>query len=170
MINIIKEKYTEQEPYTIESYPYGRLRCKKRVWIESIKNKGDRLNEQTQNPKTLIWNKPKKSTYSAVMVLYFKENGYIDNLNLDFTTEEERYKNFIERVGEYCFNELQENQLKIMRAYIKTYKNVSFEIRAEPNRTQEEGEQHDKNQEEIKNKIQQSINYNYNKDEGVLND
>ena len=166
-MNIIKEKYTEETPYIIESYPYGRLRCKMRVWVESVKNKGDRYTTQTQNPKTLVWNKPKKSTYSAVMVLYFKENGFIDYLNLNFTTEAESYKKFIESVGDYPFNDEQLSQLRVMRAYIKTYENVTIEIRPR-NGTEEEQEKQNKEQEEIKDKINQTINYHYNKDKVVV--
>ena len=166
-MNIIKERYTEENPYIIESYPYGRLRCKMRVWVESVKNKGDRYTTQTQNPKTLVWNKPKKSTYSAVMVLYFKENGFIDYLNLNFTTEAESYKKFIASVGDYPFNDEQLSQLRVMRAYIKTYENVTFEIRPR-NGTEEEQKIKDKEQEEIKDKIKQSISYNYNTDKVVV--
>lgn len=55
--------------YIIEDYPYGRLRCQMRVWMEYRAGHGFRKVTQTQNPKTGRWNAPKKSTYYPVMVL-----------------------------------------------------------------------------------------------------
>ncbi len=167
-MEIIKEKYTEENPYIIKSYPYGRLRCKMRVWVESVKNKGDRYCTQTENPKTFVWNKPKKSTYTGVMVLYFDDDRHITYLGLYPSTNAEEYKNFIEKIGDYDFNDLQKERLKMIRAYIKTYENVSFKCEINPQRTEEEQKQHDREQEEAQNKINQSLNYNYQKDEEVL--
>ncbi len=66
--------------YVVEDYPYGfRLRCKKRYWIERTKN-GERICEQTSNPKKAgeVWNKPKKSTYVDIMFLMIAEDtGYV---------------------------------------------------------------------------------------------
>jgi len=53
----------------VENYPYGFvLKTKKRYSIEQNK-KGCRVIEQTLNPKTNQWNKPKKSTYSPIKKL-----------------------------------------------------------------------------------------------------
>lgn len=56
-----------------DGYPYGRLRCKRRVWVETTKN-GQRFCAQTTDPKRSVefWNKPKCSTYSEVVVLYLE--------------------------------------------------------------------------------------------------
>lgn len=71
--------------YVVNDYPYGfRLRCKMRYWIERTK-KGERFCSQTTNPKRVdeVWNKPKKSTYCALMCMYqnniegHKEFGHI---------------------------------------------------------------------------------------------
>ena len=167
-MEIIKQKYTEENPYIIKDYPYGFKKCLMRVWIESVKNKGDRYMTQTQNPKTLIWNKPKKSIYNAVMVLYFDEKKHITYLGLYPSTSKEDYKKFIDSVGDYDFNELQKEQLRILRAYIKTYENVSFKCELQPQRTEEEQKQHDREQEEAQNRINKSFNDNYQKDEGDL--
>ena len=53
-------------------YPYGfRLRCTRRCWLEYVKGRGFRLCTQTSNPKRagLVWNAPKKSTYTALACL-----------------------------------------------------------------------------------------------------
>lgn len=56
-----------------DGYPYGRLRCKRRVWVETTKH-GQRFCAQTTDPKraTEFWNKPKCSTYHEVVVLYLE--------------------------------------------------------------------------------------------------
>ncbi len=167
-MEIIKEKYTEETPYIIKDYPYGFKKCLMRVWVESVKNKGDRYCTQTQNPKTFVWNKPKKSTYTGVMILYFNDNKHINWFGLYPSTDAEAYKKFIEKVGDYNFNDLQKERLKVIRAYIKTYENVSFKCELQPQRTEEEQKQHDREQEEAQNRINKSFNDNYQKDEGDL--
>ena len=73
---------SEETAYLVDDYPYGfRLRCKIRYWIETTKN-GQRFCSQTTNPKRpgTVWNKPKKSTYCALMVLTQDEsNGHISS-------------------------------------------------------------------------------------------
>lgn len=60
---------TKEAPLEIEGYPYGFLTTKKRYWIEYKKGYGQKLVTQTQDPKSLRWNKPKASTYSSGIVL-----------------------------------------------------------------------------------------------------
>jgi len=60
---------TQETAYIIEDYPYGRLRTKMRIWVEHSAKHGDRVVRQTLNPKTGKWNKPKKSTYSPIILL-----------------------------------------------------------------------------------------------------
>lgn len=67
----------EQNALIVDNYPYGRLRTQKKYWIESAPKKGDRLCEQTKNPKYGNWNKPKKSTYTCIGVLYKNEIGHV---------------------------------------------------------------------------------------------
>lgn len=49
---ILVEQPTQENPFVVESYPYGRFRTQARFWVESVKNKGDRFVKQTLNPKT----------------------------------------------------------------------------------------------------------------------
>lgn len=66
--------------YVVDDYPYGRrLRCKIRYWIETKPKFGQRWMSQTTNPKQPghPWNKPKGSTYSALMVMYLDEKGHV---------------------------------------------------------------------------------------------
>lgn len=65
--------------YLVPDYPYGRVvRCRIRYWIEFKASQGFRFMAQTENPKTLQWNKPKASTYQPVAgAMYLDENGHV---------------------------------------------------------------------------------------------
>jgi len=69
---------SEETAYLIEDYPYGRLRCQRKVWLESDPKKGVRFVAQTNNPKNGRWNKPHKSTYSDVAgCLYLDTENHV---------------------------------------------------------------------------------------------
>jgi len=69
---------TQANALIVKDYPYGfRLRTQIRYWITTDKKKGDRFYSQTLNPKTQVWNKPKSSTYSAVMIMISNEQEHI---------------------------------------------------------------------------------------------
>lgn len=72
--------------YIIEDYPYGSLRCVRRSWIETTKH-GQRICHQTTDPKKSVeyWNKPKKSTYSDLIVMGIAEDtGYLTSDRISF--------------------------------------------------------------------------------------
>ena len=188
MNQIIKQQPTEKNPIVVDNYPYGFKRTQIRYWVESVKNKGDRFVSQTLNPKTQLWNKPKKSTYNAVDIVYRNEKGYITYYGLYRSTSKEDHQKFIDFIGDLEINDLQKEELKILRSYIKTYENVSFECKAVEYRNKETGEiktqiglfelnkyekveneEKDQEQEEIKLRLKKTIVYNYNHDEGGLN-
>lgn len=106
--------------YIVESYPYGRMRCRKRYWIEHIKGK-DRLVEQTSNPKkdNLFWNKPKKSTYNWIECLYLDKNNHVQSYGIYKT-----YVNLkqVEIMKDLFYSILDEDQKQIVDALIKAYK------------------------------------------------
>jgi len=186
---IIQNQPTEENPIVVENYPYGRLRTQMRYWNESIKKKGDKFCSQTKNPKTGLWNKPnRKQTYNAVNVVYEEaETGYIRYFGLRASTSAESYKKFVEMAGNVKFNPLQEEQLKIVRAYIKAYEGVTWEIRKEQFRHKETGEivteiplmqineyekvtdeEHDEREKKTQDNINKSVGYHYHTDEGTL--
>lgn len=167
-MGIMKIQPTEENPHIVNNYPYGRLKCICKFWVESVKNKGDRWVKQTQNPKTDVWNKPKKSTYSAVMVAYIDDKGHATYKSSYMNTDLEKYKEFMEFVDDLVLNDLQLSQLRLIRAYIKAYEGVSFVINSKPIRTEEEEKKHDEEQKDIQKNILKRVAYNYNKDEGVL--
>lgn len=62
---------SEDTAYLVDDYPYGRrVRTQIRYWIETNAKHGDRFCSQTLNPKTGRWNKPKKSTYTGVGIMF----------------------------------------------------------------------------------------------------
>ena len=65
--------------YLVPDYPYGRVvRCRIRYWIECKPGKGFRFMAQTENPKTLQWNKPKATIYGEIAgAMYLDENGHV---------------------------------------------------------------------------------------------
>ncbi|MCQ3977570.1 MAG: hypothetical protein DPW09_29425, partial [Anaerolineae bacterium] len=67
-------------------YPYGRrLRCQRRVWVETKPRHGMRLVTQTSNPRRagLVWNAPHPETYQDLIALWVDDKGFIqtDSLN-----------------------------------------------------------------------------------------
>jgi len=126
-MEILKEP-TEENPVTVNNYPYGFKKTEARFWIDTGK-KGQRVVFQTLNPKTGVWNKPKLSTYSDIRVLYRNDsNGHIENTGLDFgSTGEEELKEFVNTFGT-VLTDWQLNRLLVLKAIIKTRKVVTVSI------------------------------------------
>ncbi len=81
----LPDHYSMETAYLVDDYPYGRqLRCRIRYWIEFDAKKGYRFCAQTEDPKTLRWNNPKKSTYSHLaMEMYLDSRDYVQYASLD---------------------------------------------------------------------------------------
>ncbi len=167
---ILNPQPTENAPVVVDNYPYGRHRTLMRYWVESVKKKGDRFVSQTLNPSTKQWNKPKKATYNAVNVVYRDEsNGHISYFALCRTTEVKSYKKFIDFIGDLELNELQKEELKVLRAYIKTYEGVTFSCReVSSEETEEERKAHEEKQNEIQKTINKAVSFTYHNDLEVL--
>ena len=81
--------YKTGEVKCCESYPYGRLRTKAFFSVEFVKGKGFRSVFQTINPKTGILNKPKKNTYTPILLLSENdENGHFKTVGCSFYSED----------------------------------------------------------------------------------
>lgn len=92
-LNNMKYFRTKQTA-TTEDYPYGRLRCTATFGTEWDKKKGYRSVFQTINPKTGRVNAPKKSTYTDIMVMYQKEDGFIGHTVFSFYDEKSNERAF----------------------------------------------------------------------------
>ena len=74
---------------TVENYPYGRLKCTAFFGTEFKKGKGFRSTKQTINPKNRRLNKPDKSTYSPILLMYQDaETGYFKHHGLNPNSED----------------------------------------------------------------------------------
>lgn len=74
----------------VENYPYGfTLRTSLFDTMEFNPKKGYRHVTQTINPKTGKLNKPKKSTYSELLVRFFNEDGHIKVNSFSFNGDEQ---------------------------------------------------------------------------------
>ena len=189
-LEIFKNQPTEENPYIIQSYPYGRLRTQMKVWVETVKKKGDRVCRQTLNPKTNLWNKPKKSTYDEVILMGIDlETGYIERVyTLTHWDGEEKYKKKIEFIQEkkINLNSLQQIQVKELNVIYKIREHLDFEFKPVQYRHKVTGEittqipimkmsdyeEIGKEEREEKEKKQNvnlaKLNYLYSKEEGLI--
>lgn len=94
---------SEETAHTVDDYPYGRLRCKRRVWLESDPKRGFRLVTQTQNPKNGRWNAPHKSTYTEVAAcLYLDDKEHVQWTGVNPYTDAPAALAFAQDFGNNC--------------------------------------------------------------------
>ena len=117
----------EESAVLVDDYPYGYTqRTQIRYWLETTKN-GDRFCSQTLNPKTGRWNKPKKSTYSDVGMMYRYENGHVKWTGVHTWSDEEFLSRFVELVGDHL-TLAQRNKLARIKGVRKAFEGVTYEI------------------------------------------
>lgn len=96
---IVKPLYghtSEDTAYLIADYPYGRLRCQMKVWLETDVKKGVRFVSRTENPKNGVWNAPKKSTYSLLAGnMYIDEVGHVQWTSVHEYSGADKVREFI---------------------------------------------------------------------------
>lgn len=101
---VVKPLYnhtSESTAYIVPDYPYGRLRCQIKYWLEHNPNKGYRLVSQTENPKTGRWNAPKKSTYvSLAAAMYLDEKNHVVWKGISEYSKPEEVISFIQEFPE----------------------------------------------------------------------
>lgn len=153
----------ESSAYVVDDYPYGfRQRTQIRYWIESVAKKGDRVCSQTLNPKTLQWNKPKKSTYSAVCVLGLNDQNHVTNIGFALGWDnEEKILDFIEKIGGVDkLNDLQLKQVKRGIAISRTQKHIKVEVVNATNWSEGERQAHKEKQARVKKTLAKIYAYN----------
>ena len=120
---------TESNPIVKDNYPYGFKRTQIRYYLETTKQ-GDRFVSQTLNPKTNEWNKPKKSTYSNVMIIAEDERGYIKHKSFSYYADKEEFEKFLRDVDVSQLNQLQQEKIKEFSAILETRKYIKYECKA----------------------------------------
>lgn len=113
---VLHNHTSEETAYEIPDYPYGfKLRCKCRWWIETKPKHGQRMMQQTSNPKkNNTWNKPKGSTYSDFLVLYKDENNHVHNHGTSLYAS-----NIINFLSSGFYAQLDEDQLNRLNIIIR---------------------------------------------------
>lgn len=115
--------------YVVDDYPYGfKLRTSIRYWIETKKGHGQRFVSQTVNPKTGHLNKPKASTYSALMVMYLNEQGHVQHDGLSGYADDEKIDRFEERYAEALTDNRSREAIRYFRAGKRASKNLTWSV------------------------------------------
>ena len=179
MTKYIYNKDSFDNAIEVDNYPWGfRLKTKRRTWIETDKNKGDRVCFCTLNPKTNKWCAVKKSTYNAVDVLLIDDNEHVKSIGVwKYGTSEKDLENFISKIDYNSLSLLQKKQIERIRAVNKVMEKVSFKIekvseynlsdpkdleRMRQDNNSPETKAREQQQEQIKGKIVNAINSQYN--------
>ena len=155
---------SENTAYLVSDSPYGfRLRTQIRYWIETTKQ-GDRFCSQTLNPKSGLWNKPKKSTYQAIGVIGLDELDHITwrGISRGWTNEEEATKFITDIGGIEKLSPAQLAQYKVITAISRPQAHIHTEIINATAWTPEQEEAHKAQQAQVKEDIQKVFRHELN--------
>jgi hypothetical protein len=166
MKKIIYGSTSPETAVVVNNYPWGfKLKTSQRYWIETTKH-GDRFVTQTLNPKTNAWCNPKKSTYSAVLVMTTEnkdDKTFVHHIGLSLGySNAEQVATFETQIDKSKLNESQLKMICKCKAINKTNELVKVEIVESTCWTTEQRLEHDKKQEEIKSKLAGYANKVYN--------
>lgn len=162
----IKVQPTEENPFIVDNYPYGFKKTLKRYWVETKKGRGQRVGEQTLNPKTQKWNNPKKGIYSDIIILYKDEKDHIVNFSFSLAySDEGDLKEFANKFQDEDLNDFQKNQIRLFKAMLKTREHIKYTTIVNPN--EEEQKRIDVKEKETKKELHKIFNH-YAKEERVL--
>ena len=178
MTKYIYDKNSFDNSLEVSNYPWGfRLKTKRRTWIETNKNQGDRVCYSTLNPKTDKWCAVKKSTYGAVYVLYFDENQHIKSLGVSKCAYAKELEEFMSIIDCNSLSVLQKKQLERIKAIQKVMDKVTVSfskvseynlsdpldlIRMRRDNNSDETKAREQEQDKVKSQISSAINSTYN--------
>lgn len=121
--NVYDENTTEAKT---DSYPYGRLRCTAKWWIEDNGKKGMRVCFQTINPKNGRINAAKKGTYSPIIVMIKEENGHFTHDSVSPYSDTKKLEEFAAKY------ELREKDAKFLASWIEGAKKMDEHFEKHP--------------------------------------
>ena len=178
MTKYIYDKNSFNNSLEVSNYPWGfRLKTKRKTWIETNKNQGDRVCYSTLNPKTEKWCAVKKSTYGAVYVLYFDENQHIKSLGVSKCAYAKELEEFMSIIDCNSLSVLQKKQLERIKAIQKVMDKVTVSfskvseynlsdpldlIRMRRDNNSDETKAREQEQDKVKSQISSAINSTYN--------
>jgi hypothetical protein len=133
-LEILTGHTSEETALHVGDYPYGRrVRTTIRYWIETRVGMGDRFCSQTLNPKTGRWNKPKKSTYTGVGLMYREEDtGYVKWTGLSNYAQREDIEAWVALVKSevITLNEEQRKNLARIVGVSRAFEGVTWSVRS----------------------------------------
>jgi succinate dehydrogenase/fumarate reductase-like Fe-S protein len=113
---VVKPLYNHvsmETSYLVEGYPYGRLKCRIRFWLESHPKKGFRFVSQTENPKNLQWNNPKRSTYSLLAAcMYIDDKGHVQWSSVNEYSEPNKFLEFLQNFPDIILSKEEKGRLQ----------------------------------------------------------
>jgi len=178
MTKYIYNKDSFDNALEVSNYPWGfRLKTKRRTWIETNKNQGDRVCFSTLNPKTQQWCAVKKSTYNAVDVLFIDENEHIKSYGVSKCAYSKHLEKFTSTIDYESLSVLQKKQLERIKAIQKVMDKVTVTfskvseynlsdpldlIRMKRDNNSPETKAREEEQDKFKGQITSAINSTYN--------
>ncbi len=126
--------------YVVEDWPWGwTLKTEARFWVETTKH-GDRIVQQTLNPKTGKWCKPKKQTYEAVEVIAVTDENKVTSVGIGKYANQDRIADVLDQTIDFNkLNDEQKKQICKLNAWGEVMEKVTWTIRkAEPGKTNEQ--------------------------------
>lgn len=98
--------------FTIQSYPVGRFRARRRVWVESRQGYGQRVVVQTEIPIHGGWYNPRVLTrFETAFLLYLDEDGKVRWVTLPRSASEMEIAEFEDRYNHHL-TEFQKQQIQ----------------------------------------------------------
>lgn len=90
---------SEDTAFVVSDYPYGRSeRCRIRYWIEKKSGKGFRFCSQTEHPRHMVWNAPRRSTYADIAgEMITDEQGHVAWIGVTIYSEPQHVLAFLDR-------------------------------------------------------------------------
>lgn len=156
---VLNGHVSPETAYIIESYPYGRLRCQMKCWVETA-TKGAKKGEQryvtqTSNPKrdNLVWNKPHFGTYSTMIIMYKNtDNDHIKIAGIHsygdgaerFFVNQYEFFNQLDSAGQVRFNEAKNLSQAVNRTSWKEWEERYSKIKTKLSKTGDEQNLHER--------------------------
>lgn len=128
-MKLIYEAKDFDSAYVVSNWPWGwTLKTEARFWIETTKA-GDRFVQQTMNPKTGKWCKPKKGTYDAVLVLGVTGAGIVTRVGFAKGANDKTIAAMVDKLDWEKLNDMQKKQVCKWTAWNEVMSNVTFECK-----------------------------------------
>lgn len=156
------EHTSEETAYLVSDYPYGRLRCQIKFWLEMHPKKGYRFCSRTCNPKNGRWNASKCSTYSRLAgCMYLDEKNHCVWNGLSEYSNSEAILKFVQQFPGADYSILREHirlAIPMMKARAEGKLRLNFSINGEKQERTPEDLQHEQDEAKKNLALLQQVN------------